>query len=343
MHLIVPFAGVLGDEAAAVRNDLELPHLAALLQRLAVVAHDRGDEASYSPPHERALARALGLPVADGLIPWAAHHARTDLRSADGLAWGEFTPAHGAIGRDSIRLADPAALELGEADSRELFEALRPLWVDEGYLFEYVSPLRWLAAHESLGSLRCASPDRAIGRALDQWVPEGPHARRVRRLQSEAQMLLYQHPQHDRRLADGRLPVNTVWLSGCGAGPPAGSGAAAAGAVVGTAAAGEAAAGDAAHAAHATADPVPQLRLDDRLRAPALAADWAGWAEAWRTLDAQTLREALDRARDGLPVKVVLCGERSAVTLAVPAGGAWLERLRRRLSAPAPARLLEDL
>jgi hypothetical protein len=311
MHLIVPFASAHGDDAAAVRADLELPVLAALLQRLPAGDRDDGDETSYSPPHERALARAVGLAGGDGARPWAAWRAAALGLETGDLAWAELTPVHCAIGRDSVTLTDPARLDLDESTGRELFEAVRPLFVDDGVALEWGGPARWFAAHESLADLRCASIDRATGRRLEAWAPEGPGARRALRLQNEVQMLFYQHPAHDRRAASGLAPVNSVWWSGCGRRVP-------------------------------TAATPEGLVVDDRLRGPALAGDWSTWREAWRALDDGPVRHALDRARDGLPVQVVLCGERSSVTLA-SAAGSWIDRLRRRLAAPGVADLLGSL
>lgn len=311
MHLIVPFASALGDDAAAVRADLELPALAALLQRLAAGERDDGDESHYSPPHERALARAIGLTGGDGTLPWAAWRAAALGLETGDLAWAEVTPVHFAVGRDSVTLTDPARLDLDESTGRELFEAVRPLFVDDGVALEWGGPGTWFAAHESLADLRCASIDRATGRRLEAWAPQGPGARRALRLQNEVQMLFYQHPAHDRRLAAGQAPVNSVWWSGCGRRVPGAS--------------------------------APEgLVVDERLRGPSLAGDWSSWREAWRTLDDGPLRQALDRVRDGLPVQVVLCGERSSVTLA-GAASSWIDRLRRRVTAPDVVELLGTL
>jgi hypothetical protein len=312
MQLIVPFAAVLGDDAAAVTADLDLPVLGALLQRLPVATRDDGHEAQYNTPHERALARAIGLAGGDGTLPWAAWHAAAWGLETGDLAWAELTPVHGAIGRDAVTLADPGRLALDEPTARELFDAARPLFVDEGFAFEWGGPGRWFVAHASLDGLRCASLDRVVGRRLEAFPPEGPGARRALRLQNEVQMLFYQHPAHDRRLAAGLMPVNSVWWSGCGRYQPA---------------------------AAIPAD----LIVDERLRGPALAADWGAWREAWRALDDGPLRQALDRARDGLPVQVVLCGERGSLTLAAATGASWVDRLRRRLAAPDLAALLGTL
>ena len=139
-------------------------------------------------------------------------------------------------------------LALDDAGSRAFFDAVRELFTSEGWALAYAAPLRWYAAHESLVELRTASPDRVIGRNVDRWLAGGPSQRLLRRLQNEVQMLLYTHPLNDERTARGLPTVNSFWLSGCGR-------------------------------VQAPAGPAPQV--DDRLRGPALAEDWAAWCKAW--------------------------------------------------------------
>ena len=188
--------------------------------------------------------------------------------------------------------------------------AVHPLFESEGWALVYGAPTRWYVAHESLGELPTASPDRVIGRNVDLWMPDHPQARLVRRLQQEVQMLLYTHPSTDRRIAAGLTPVNTFWLSGCGP-------------------------------RQATREPAG-LQVDRRLREGLLREDWAAWAEAWKALDAGPLRQALAASQAGQDVTITLCGERSAVSLANRPRGLWA-RLRLRFQASAPATTLLDL
>jgi hypothetical protein len=311
MHLVVPFAGALAEPGRAALRHLDLPQLRALLNRWAVTARDEGDEWSFTPPHERALARAFGWQGGDGRLPFAAWQAAADgLEPAD-LAWGLLTPSHWHLGTDQVSLIDPAGLMLDEAEARELFAAVAPLYSSEGFVMTYAAPSRWYLAHESLATLRSASLDRVIGRNVDRWLYEEDSGdaggelalRLLRRLQNEVQMQLYTHPVNEAREVRGLLPVNSVWLSGCGPAQPAQA----------------------------------ALKLDQRLRGPALADDWAAWARAWQTLDEGPI--AALASEGGGPL--TLCGERSSVTLA-PAEGAW-HRLRSLWSRPAPAELLETL
>jgi len=304
MHLIVPFAAPLSEAGRHALQTLKLPQLDSLLTRMTMAWRDDGDALSFSPPHERAEARALGLAGADGELPWGALRATQDGVDTDGLAWGLLTPVHWEVGSDHVRLTDPDALALDDASSRSFFQAVQPLFESEGLLLVYGAPLRWYVAHESLTELATASLDRVIGRHLDSWLPSGPNARLMRRLQNEVQMLLYTHGLNEQREARGELPVNSFWLSGCGLHQPAKQGVA--------------------------------LQVDDRLRTPALSEDWARWADAWRQLDASL---AVQSTR---PATLVLCGERTAVQFDTRERSLW-QRLQGTLRGASAIALLETL
>jgi hypothetical protein len=297
MHLLIPFAACVSEAGRAAAATLELPQLQALLARLAPVQSDPGDEWSFSPPHERALALALGLHGGMGLLPWAARQAQADGVVTGDLAWGLITPVHLHLGTDQVSLADPQALLLDEAGSRIFFDAVRELFTSEGFSLHWAAPLRWYAAHESLAALATASLDRVIGRNIDPWLGSDPAARRIRRLQSEVQMVLHTHPLNAEREAQGLLAVNSFWLSGCGV---------------------------------AQRESGAEPQVDECLRAPALAEDWAGWVRAWEALDAgpiSHLVQLLTRSRDAEPLRLTLCGERGWTAFEPATPGLW-QRLR---------------
>ncbi|RZS57976.1 hypothetical protein [Sphaerotilus mobilis] len=302
-HLILPHASALSDAALAALNTLRLPTLQALLARLSQVDDtdrhlseaQRGDEEyTLSAPHETLLAHLHGWQGADGLWPLAAHAAAADgldVVPGDPLPWGLVTPVHWQVGSDSVNLIDPAQLQLTEAESRTLFELLRPSFEAEGWQLLWGAPLRWYARHPGLATLALASPDRAIGRSLDLWLGKTPEARRARRLQVEAQMLWHEHPLNEARDAARQWTVNSFWLSGCGIAQPAA--------------------------------PLPGVTVDERLRSTLLAGDWPGWVAAWQALEAGTLADLLARARAGLPLAISLCGERRARTWRQDSAGTW--------------------
>lgn len=309
MHLLIPFASALAEAGTHTLRDVSLPNLSRLLSLLTPTKRLGTDEYSLTPPHESAIAAAWGWQGSEGALPLAAHAAAADGVEVLDLAWGLLTPVHWHVGREQVTLADPVLLALAEDESRALFESMRELFESEGFALAYGAPLRWYAAHESLVELPCASLDRATGRTIDLWMPPQTQARLVRRLQNEVQMLWHAHPVNEAREAAGRLVVNSFWLSGCGR--------------------------------FQSAD-TDAVTIDERLRAPLLAEDWAAWAEAWRALDAGPIAQALEVARRGGGVVVTLCGERHAQRFESEPRPLW-DRLAARWRRPDVAALLETL
>jgi hypothetical protein len=291
MHLIVPFAGVLSEAGRHTAQSLSLPSLEKLLARADTAAGGGGDERSLSAPHEMALAQALDWPLTDGLLPLAARRAAHDGVDTGARPVGLLTPVHLHLGTEQVTMTDPDALALDETDARVLFDALLPLFADEGFELHWGAAQRWYLVHDSLAEWPTASLDRVIGRNIDAWLTEAAGRQVWPRLHSEAQMLLHAHPINERRESQGLSSVNSVWLSGCGAPRVA---------------------------------RVEAPRIDDRLRRPALGEDWAAWAEAWHALDAGPVRQLLDGADGGM---LTLCGERRHRPFALQTPSAW-QRVR---------------
>ena len=308
MHLIVPLAGTVSAAGRQALQTLVLPNLSHLLARWTPSAALGSDEFSPNPPHEQALAQALGWPHApDAALPFAALQAAALGWPAADAAWGRLTPVHLHLGADAVSLTEPSTLQLDEASARPLFDSVRPLFETEGFTLHWAAPQQWLATHPLFDGLVTAAIDRVINRNIDPWLPEQRSARLIRRLQNEVQMLLYTHPINQAREAAGLPTVNSVWLSGCGRLPDS----------------------------PAAASP----QVDDRLREPALAEDWAAWCEAWQALDAGPIR-ALLAAGDG--ARLTLCGERQAQAWAPAAQGLW-QRLSGRWRKPSLHAALEAL
>ncbi|WP_027014685.1 phosphoglycerate mutase [Comamonas composti] len=286
--------------AAAPADDpawagLQLPHLQALLALLSPDTLDSGSEMDFSPPHERALARTMGLPHAPGLIPWAAW--RLGPQEGKDQACAFITPCHWHIGADQVRQGDPAGLEISEEESRQLLALLSPWFVDDGITLEYLEPQLWLARGALFEGLATASMDRVIGRDVRPWLPTAEQSRSLQRLQSEVQMLLYTHVFNDARAAQGLAPVNAIWIHGAGSLP---------------------------------AQPAAQTRVQciEDLRAPALNADTLAWRQAFAQLDATLMAGLLERVRCGQDLRLTLCGERNAQSWnRQPLG--WPQKIKR--------------
>ncbi len=316
-HLVIPFAAC-GAESwlPAMRAMLPggLKQLGRLLSGMALAHTDSGNSESLSPPHERALATALGLAgreTPDGLIPWAASDAATVMQTGGDKAWAWITPCHWAMGHLHATLSDPAALALREGESRELLAIMQPYFETDGITLRYLAPERWLAEGELFRGLPTASLDRVLARNVDAWLPDSRSAAPLRRLQNEMQMLLYTHPFNDARDARGQVPVNSFWMSGTG----------------------EALA------------PALSLREREEVKVPRSLADavfkedWLAYSQAWQALDAGEIAAWLARQQAGESVRLTLCGERNALTFETRAA-----TLKARISRIfSPLRILNVL
>ncbi len=309
MHLMIPFACSTDAQCLQALEALQLPHLEKLLRRLAPAQIDSGPATSLTPPHERILAQLLGLSAHDGCIPWAAHQAALAGRETGTAACAWITPVHWDVGADHITMADPGALDLQEAQSRELLAAMQPFFEEDGIALEYAAPHRWLAQGRIFAGLASASLDRVAGREISPWMST---AAPLRRLQNEMQMLLYTNPINDTRTTRGLATVNSVWVSGSGSLP------------------------------HARPSGVPDVTVDDTLRIAALRNDWSQWARSWVALDQNECRLLLESAASGKPAQLTLCGERNALRFDSAQDGA-LSRLRRRFTRTTLQSLQDQL
>jgi hypothetical protein len=308
-HLILPYAHAPGLAVGSVAG--QLPTLRRLLARLQPSPVQAGDAQDLSPPHERALAQALGLPVADGVIPWAAWEQAQSGQAPGDEAWAWITPCHWHVARDHILMHPVDTLQLDEPASRTLLATIAPYFHEDGMALDFVAPTRWRARGAVFRDLACASLDRVTGRRVDDWLPRAAAARPLRRLQQEMQMLLYTHPVNAEREAAGLSPVNSFWVSGAGA----------------------------LDARSAKRSPV---QVDERLRPAALAGLADDWAAQWRALDTQVLPGLLAALDAQHPVALTLCGERHARTWATPSPRGW-QRAIRLLRPPSVAQALEEL
>ena len=125
-------------------------------------------------------------------------------------------------------------------------------------------------------------------------------------------MLLYTHPFNDVRDSQGKLPVNSFWISGTGDLP--------------------------LHNAE-TVTPKQQVSAPRSLAEAVFREDWAAYAQAWTALDAGEIAGLLARQSAGETVRLTLCGEDSAQTFETHRASPW----RRISSLFSPLRTLDVL
>ena len=301
MHCIIAYAASAQLPPSAL-GGLHLPRLKALLAQLHATGLDTdpvGERPSPALPHERAHARALGWD-AEGALPWAAWQSG----AAEPTAQAWITPCHWQVGMDQVFMMDPATLQLSDEESQALLQTMQPYLQEDGLQVRWHDALRWHAQGEMLAGWASASLERVVNANVRPWITTGLPAPLVR-LHSELQMLAYNHPVNDARLARGLQAVNAFWVHGAGQLPP-------------------------------NAKPTGVVQMIDRLRDSALRGDVGAWRAAWQALDAQL------PAPDTPGLQLTLCSESSAQHWQARPGK-LLARLRQVFSSPDTSATLRAL
>jgi hypothetical protein len=259
--------------------------------------------AALSLPHECLQAQALGWPVVDGCLPWAAQRAAElglDCASSDAgapAAWGFISLCNWHVSNGQVTLGHPSQLALDDSTDLLLFNAMAPFFAEDGFMLHRDVPGRWLVYSPLLVDVPTASLERVIGRNIDPWLVGGDApsgvAKLLRRLQNEMQMLLYTHAVNAHRA----LSINSFWLHGTGALPAA-----------------------------PTLQSVP-VSVINHLRDSALQQDLMAWLDAWQRVDADVIAPMLAAVSQGQSHELVLCGEHEHHVYDSAKPGLW-QRLR---------------
>jgi hypothetical protein len=310
-HLIIPYAATRSPMGRESLPALQLPNLQCLLQTLTRVHTDEEDPEllGLDMPHERALGQALRLPSSDGAWPWAAWRQETTSVEPSREPQAFFSPCHWQIGMNEVVMLNPDDLHLSENESRSLLSAMQPFLSEDDLTVRYVAPTQWHVQGELLRDLRCASLDRVIGMNLNAWLPKSESAQWMRRLQSEMQMLLYNHPVNDQRSAQRQLTVNSFWVHGAGT------------------------------LNEKPLQPSPQVTM--ALRDHALREDAKAWRAAWHAVDATLMAEMMKKTKTQ-DVTLTLCSERAAHTYQNRPQNLW-QRAQRMLRPVAAITALQAL
>jgi hypothetical protein len=188
----------------------------------------RADRVQAGPGPEAQRTRHLRTLPARWPSAALSRCAETGIDDARSGAWLRADPAWIRPDINGARLlATGSALDIGDDDVAALLPALRPVFGDTGFLLDAPHPARWyLRLPPGSHCPDLPSPEAALGEDVFDHLPQGAPGRRWRALQTEAQVVLHNHPRNQARQASGRAPVNALWLWGAGTLPDAVSSAA---------------------------------------------------------------------------------------------------------------------
>ena len=295
-HGVIAYAAQNSEALQKAIDTLYLPNLQNLLSRLGYVkksnpASEEGK--SFLMPHEDA-------PRLWGIEPSLGKEAI-------------MTPCHWQVGMNEVILLKPEEMALSDSESRQVLAAMQPYLEEDGLHVVYESPLVWRVTGNLLEGLPLASMERVSGQSIQTWMPNLQQAKTLQRLQSEMQMLLYQHPVNDERSLTGRWTVNSFWM-------------------------------------HRRTDQLyPQNVLQNGhisialdLREAAQMSNSQLWQKAWEQIDnslALSLCQALDLNQ---AVSLTLCSETS-LRHYLPQQASWFQKLQRVLKPVSVSQELRAL
>lgn len=125
-------------------------------------------------------------------------------------------PVYYYADKDRVLLMAHEGIGLSRDEAEQLVETLNSHLAEDNLRIEIGHPMHWYINLADDPQLHTTSPDRVLGKDMHPFMPSGDRSRYWRRLMSELQMLLYNHPVNQARQAKGLLPVNSVWFWGEG-------------------------------------------------------------------------------------------------------------------------------
>lgn len=165
-------------------------------------------------PWQASLLNSLPLEVRSQGWASAALSWRGEGGALNGGTWLQVEPVHLTAGMDDLRLGFPPQLSVDE--TLQLTSALQPLLSLAGFELHSAASGQWFLWCARTLNVTTCSPRSGFATRLYDIMPQGEHGGEIRRLMTEAQMLLHQHPVNVRREQLGIASVNSLWLWGAG-------------------------------------------------------------------------------------------------------------------------------
>ena len=117
-------------------------------------------------------------------------------------------------------LKDYCAGHITSEEAEELIIALNKELSTNSILFYPGVSYRHLMVHtDGSETLKCARPHDIIGEKYDEYLPVGEGQKIIRELMEKSRDVLYNHPINQKRISQGNLPANSIWLWGQGKSP----------------------------------------------------------------------------------------------------------------------------
>ena len=160
------------------------------------------------------LAECFGLPAED--FPVAALERLADSGTRDTSGWWRADPVQLLADRDQLVMVPQTSLAATLEEMRQIADTFNTAYAAEGYRLEFPEAQRGYLQVPADWHCHSRNPASVVNQAVTEFMPCGPDQMPLRKLMTEIQMLLYEHPVNLAREAAGRPLINTLWLWGGG-------------------------------------------------------------------------------------------------------------------------------
>jgi hypothetical protein len=127
------------------------------------------------------------------------------------------TPVHYVAEMSNVRLPADGVLSLERSEAEKLAADFNRVWSDAGLRLVTGRRADLFCVMDGPLQATTRDPEDVLGRHIENYLPTGAGAPRLRQLMSEIEMWLFEHEVNRRRGADAAPVVNGLWFWGGGA------------------------------------------------------------------------------------------------------------------------------
>jgi hypothetical protein len=160
--------------------------------------------------------RAIAPPGAS--MPSIAATALCAERGAVEAAWVCLaSPVHYVAEMTRVRLAEDGMLSLTPAAAEGFASDFNRIWKDTGICLTAAGSTQLFCLFDRPLAVAMRDPREVLGQSIEEYLPVGEDAARLRQLISETEMWLFEHVVNGARGQSGLPVVNGLWFWGGGA------------------------------------------------------------------------------------------------------------------------------
>jgi hypothetical protein len=196
------------------------PRRAALLEQLLARADDFRQVADWRADAFRVIAPQGANMPAIAAAALFADCATVDVsaRATVDAPWTCLaTPVHYAAEMASVRMAPDGILSVTCAHAQLLAQDFNRVWKDSGIRLTAGGSARLYCIFDRTLEVATRDPEDVLERHIEEYLPAGADAARLRLLMSEIEMWLFDHSVNGSRESSGLPRISGLWLWGGGA------------------------------------------------------------------------------------------------------------------------------